>query len=300
MPVREFFHLMHIVDDFDAAEAFFGDLFSPVTFVPKHWSDLDKRFASLARVGDDFVLELMEVSTLDADQSAPLPKFRSRFGQHFHSLSWLIDDDDVQAVFDELRSSVRVVDPTGGLFPHEGPATAPRVMFTHPRDTFGQLEFMTASFGRAADPMHAPGWSSSFWHDEQPLGIQRTSHLTTMVSDLARAKEVYGLFGGRVFHEQTDDEAARAYVFVGNQTVVELAQPISADSQIAKDQQHTTDLPHAATFAVRDLDAVERHVEKLGVRVAERSGETLLLEPDDCFGALYGFTTAPVPNDPRG
>jgi hypothetical protein len=292
---------MHVVDDFDVAEAFFAELFSPVTYMPKHYSNFDKRFASLARVGDDFVLELMEPSTLEEDQSSPIPKFRSRFGQHLHSMSWLVDEDDMQAVFDKLRAGVRVVDPSGGVFPHEGPATAPLVMFTHPRDTFGQLEFMAAGeVGRNNDPLYTPEWSSSFWRDEHPLGIQRTSHLTTIVSDLDRAKEVYDLFGGRVFHERTDDEAERAYVFVGNQTVVQLARPLSTGSRIGRDQANNGDLPHSVTFTVADLEAAERHVDKLGVRVAHRAGETLMLEPDDCFGGLYGFTTATIPDDPRG
>src|SRR4051812_38161361 len=180
MPVRKFFHLMHVVDDFDAAEAFFGDLFSPLTYTPKHWSDLDKRWASLARVGDDFVLELMEPSKDEADQSSPIPKFRSRFGQHLHSMSWLVDEDDMQAVFDKIRSGVRVVNNVGGVFPHDGAATVPMVIFTHPRDTFGQLEFMAATDrGRNNDPVYEPGWSSAFWREEQPLGIQRTSHFVT-------------------------------------------------------------------------------------------------------------------------
>src|SRR5579863_562730 len=94
MPIREFYHLMLMVDDFDEADRFFEALLAPVTYMPKHWSDLDKRWASLNRVGDDFVLELMEASREPADQTAPLPKFARRFGQHLHSFAWLVDDDD--------------------------------------------------------------------------------------------------------------------------------------------------------------------------------------------------------------
>lgn len=54
MPSREFYHRMVVVDDLDAAEAHLGALFPPVTYMPKHWSD--KRWASLARVGSDFVV----------------------------------------------------------------------------------------------------------------------------------------------------------------------------------------------------------------------------------------------------
>jgi len=303
MPVREFFHLMHMVDDFDAAEAFFADLLSPTTFMAKSWSNLDKRWASLARVGDDFVLELMEPSTDPADQGSPLPKFHARFGQHWHSLSWLVDADDMQGVLDALRhDGVRVVSPQGELYPAEGPAPVGPVIFTHPKDTFGQIELMTKMENGASsnDPLFSDDWSPAFWRDEQPMGILRTSHFTVMVSDLPRAREVFGLMGGTVFHEATDAVAEHAYVFVGNQSVVDLAHPLDADSAIARDQAATTDLPHSVTFQVRDLDAVVTHASKLGVGVAERTDDTVVLDPADCHGARVSFTTVAIPNDPRG
>jgi predicted enzyme related to lactoylglutathione lyase len=301
MPVREFFHLMHMVDDFDAAAAFFDDLLTPVIFMEKSWSDLDKRWASLGRVGDDFVLELMEASRDPEDLGSPLPKFVARFGQHWHSLAWLVDEADMQGVLDSLRhGGVRVVDPMGQLYPAEGPAEVGVVMFTHPKDTFGQIELMSRrGDSRPPDPQSGDEWSPSFWRDEQPMGIVRTSHFTVMVSDLPRAREVFELLGGTVFHEASDDIAEHAYVFVGDQSVVDLAHPVTADSRLARDQAATTDLPHSVTFQVRDLDAVERHVQKLGVRIAERSADTVVLEPDDCYNALLEFTTATIPNDPR-
>ena len=50
MPIRQFFHLMLIVDDHDLAEARFAALLAPRVFQPKGWSDFDKRWASLTRV----------------------------------------------------------------------------------------------------------------------------------------------------------------------------------------------------------------------------------------------------------
>jgi catechol 2,3-dioxygenase-like lactoylglutathione lyase family enzyme len=303
MPLREFFHLMHMVDDFDAAEAFFTDLFGMQTFMAKSWSDLDKRWASLARVGEDFVLELMEASKKAEDAGSPLPKFQNRFGQHFHSLSWLVDASDMQHVLDDLRhDGVRVVNPQGEQYPLDGPAEAGMVMFTHPKDTFGQIELMAKreqTGGNFTDPLFEEGWSADYWRDDQPLGILRTSHMTVMVRDLDRAKHVFGLLGGAVFHEATDDEAEHAYVFVGKDTVVDLARPTTSDSRLAKDLEASTELPHSVTFAVRDLDAVAAHASKLGVGIAERTDDTLLLEPADTFDAVFAFTTASIPNDPR-
>jgi hypothetical protein len=58
-------------------------------------------------------------------------------------------------------------------------------------------------------------------------------------------------------------------------------------------------LPHAVMFTVRDLDSAERHVEKVGTRIAERSDDGFTLDPDDCFNAVYSFTEAGVAGDPR-
>ena len=45
---------------------------------------------------------------------------------------------------------------------------------------------------------------------------------------------------------------------------------------------------------------VEKHTDTLGIGVADRSGTTLTLNPDDCFGAVWSFTDSALPGDPRG
>ena len=51
----------------------------------------------------DFMIEVIEPSTVPGDQQAPLPKFRNRFGQHFHSLAWYVDVPDLAPLFHRLR-----------------------------------------------------------------------------------------------------------------------------------------------------------------------------------------------------
>ena len=82
--------------------------------------------------------------------------------------------------------------------------------------------------------------------------------------------------------------------------MIELAQPVSEGSRLAADLAAHGELPHSATFRVRDLAAAEHHVEKVGVRVAERDSTPLTLEPADCFGAVWSFTERDLPGDPRG
>jgi hypothetical protein len=303
MPIRQLFHVIHIVDDLDEAESRYGALLSPHVYLPKHWSDFDKRWASLAVIGPDFVLEIMQPSAVAADQGSPIPSFRRRHGQHLHSIAWYVDGRDVAPLADRIRRfGARVIDPYGST--SEDPASGEgATFFTHPKDTFGQLQFhgLLTSGSLLPDPHLAAGWSGSFWRDEHPIGIERMSHITTVVDDLDRARALFeGPLDGIVFHEATTDDRRSAFVLVGSETVVELAQPTMPGSLLGRDLAEHGALPHAVTFKVGDLGPVRRHADRVGVRVADAADTTATLDPDDMFGALVGFTTRRLPNDPRG
>ena len=124
--------------------------------------------------------------------------------------------------------------------------------------------------------------------------------MTNGVDDLDRAKQVFGdLLGGSVFHEALDGHSERAYVLVGVDTVIELARPVDPATRLARDLEANGPLPHMVTFRVRDLDAALAHLETSGVAIAERSDTTVVVDPEALFGALVGFTTQSLPNDPR-
>jgi catechol 2,3-dioxygenase-like lactoylglutathione lyase family enzyme len=300
MAILEFFHLIHIVDDEDEVDRWYDEVFTPRRFRPKHWLDVEKRWASLSMIGD-LMIEVIEPSSDAADQGAPLGRFQNRFGQHFHSLSWYVEAGGIKPLFDRLRAmGVRIAMPGGGMFP-EGDIDPGAAIFTHPKDTFGQLEFVeTAPGGHDANPRFRPGWAPDWWADTQRLGIRGVSHFTTVVADLDRAQALYeqGL-GARVLSRSASPDQESAFMLVGSETVVELARPLRAGTLLAEDLAANGQLPHSCTFPVGDLDAVERHVEKVGVGVAKRAGETLTLDPADCFGARYAFTSASVGADPR-
>jgi predicted enzyme related to lactoylglutathione lyase len=302
VPIRELFHVFHIVDDFDAATQFYNDMFAQQVSMPKSWSDFDKRTASIGQIGDDFVIEIAEPSKADEDRDAPLVRFHTRFGEHFHSIAWFVDAPDVPPLFHHLRElGIRIAKPGGGLFPNTEMTDeeVPRTLFTHPRDTFGQLEFQALG-GGPRDPRFQDGWSADYWRNEQPLRIQRTSFLTTVVPDVDVAVKLYeDAFAGKTFHREADAESERAYVFVGTETVVEFARPLDASTHRGQDLARNGGTLYGVTFVVADLDGAERHAEKCGAKVAERAGDTVVLDPATCFGAEMAFTTRRLPNDPR-
>jgi catechol 2,3-dioxygenase-like lactoylglutathione lyase family enzyme len=300
MPIREFFHLMQIVDDFDDTERRYGSLLAPDVYAPKRWSDFDLRWASLAVIGPDFVLEIMEPSKQTEHLNSPLPKFHARHGQHLHSMSWFVDDDDMTKFMDRMKAwGVRVISPYEGRT--ESPdAAPPQTFFTHPKDTFGQLEFQALSSDGHRDPHLSSEWSGAYWRDEHPLGLERTSHITTVVGDLDRACSFYDeVLDAPAFHREAGPDRRSAFVMVGTETVVELAEPTSHGSRLGKDLADHGELPHAVTFKVGDLGAVEAHVATIGMRISERSDSTIFVEPEDLSNALVGFTTRLLPGDPR-
>ena len=300
MPIREFFHLIHVVDDGDEVGAWYDEVFKPQRFIEKSWSDVEKRWASLAMIGD-FMIEVIEPGSAPEDEVMPLGRFRRRFGQHFHSLAWYVDSPDVRPLFDELRAhGVRIAKPGGGMFP-DGDVDPGPTIFTHPKDAYGQLEFVALDdFWRQRDPRFAGDWSPDFWRDDHPLGIESVAYFTTIVGDVEKARHLYeGPLHGRLLHTDTSAVAQSAFLFVGNASVVELAKPTVDDSRLAVDLAENGELLHSCTFKVVDLEAAERHIERVGVAVADRSGDGFTLEPADCFGAVYAFTSRVVPGDPR-
>jgi len=297
--IQEFFHLIHIVDDEDEVDTFYDRLFAPQRFTEKHWIESEKRWASLSMVSD-LMLEVIEPSGELSDAHMPLSKFRLRHGEHFHSLSWYLDPGDVKVVFDRLRAAgVRVAKPGGGMFP-EGDVDPGNTIFTHPKDTFGQLEFEgKRDHWLEHDPRFQTEWSTASWN-AGPLGIVRLSHMTTVVRHLERARAFYAdVLGGTILSEETSVDSRHVFVLVGPDTILDLAEPGAGGTRLAIDLAEHGELPHSATFRVRDLAATEKHVTGLGISVAERGADTITLDPADCFGALWAFTERDVPGDPR-
>ncbi len=100
-----------------------------------------------------------------------------------------------------------------------------------------------------------------------------------------------------------EDESAltgtrNSYVALG-EVVIELAQPTADDTYASRDLAANGEIHHAAAFKVADLDAAEKYLTSKGLRVSHRDDETLLFDPETTYGALYRFTSASIPNDPR-
>jgi hypothetical protein len=288
MTIGRLYHVIHVVDDLATAEKLYGSVFPYETYTYREWSDHDKRLASLSVLAENFVIELIEPSGADEDQHLALPKFGRRFGSHLHSMAWFADE--LPALADRFSAAdIRVL---GGQY---------GTIFTHPKDTFGQLQFQTGPPDvPVPDPRLVAGWSLSPANREHPLGLVRASHITTMVTDLEAAVKLYlGPLDGQLLHQADDADARRAFVLVGTDTVVELAQPVRTGTALHDDLERNGQLPHSVTFLVRDLGAAQAHLDNIGVSAVEVDGGTLLLDPVETLGARLLLTDGAVPGDPR-
>lgn len=292
--IGKLFHLTHVVNDLDAVDKWYDDVFSVTRFY-RGYEKLAGREASLIAIGD-VVMEPMMPARVAELRNQSVKKFHDRFGQHFHSIAWYADD--VQAISDRLdRDGLRLFNIVGKQIkpPHNAAA-----IWTHPRETFGQLEF--ALIGNyTIDPRLQPSWSNDFWRERHPLRVERTSHITVAVRDLPAAKRLYcETLGGRLIHEEESAGRKRsAFAAVGEDTVVELAQPLSASSPEGRDMERNGEGIHALVFKTGDLAGAKEFLESKGLRPRMEGADSIALDEAQAYGMTIGFTRRALPNDPR-
>ncbi len=117
----------------------------------------------------------------------------------------------------------------------------------------------------------------------------------------APAKRLYcDVLGGKLMHE--DESAGRkrsAFVAVGEDTVVELAQPVSSNSAEARDLEKNGEGVYALTFKTRNLARAADFLKSKRLRPEPDGTSAIVLGREQAFGMVIGFTERPIPGDPR-
>src|SRR6185312_14371828 len=140
-----------------------------------------------------------------------------------------------------------------------------------------------------------PNWSSARWRDEHPLGIEKASHLTLVVRDLPSSKKLYvDLLDGKLMHEEETAAKRSAYVAVGEDSVVELAQPLKSDTPEARDMEQNGEGIHALVFKTKNLKRATDFLKSKNLRPQESAG-IASLDRDQAFGMVIGFTERALP-----
>lgn len=291
--VGKMFHLAHLVEDLDAVDRWYDELFGCVRFY-RRYEKAAHREASLLVISD-MIMEPIQPSAAPEAAGTPLGRFKARHGNRLHSLAWYVED--IEACSRELAArGIRQVGLTGR--PVTDPAKAVAI-WTHPADTHALLEFCEPGF--AADPRLQADWVDT-WADHHPLRIQRTSHITVVVEDLDAAVAVYvDALGGTLLHrdDQHHDHDRAAFIAVGEETVIHAVAPVGTTTPEGSDLAQSGEGVHAIVFATADLDAAATFLRAKGQRLEPSGADTFFINRDDAFGLRVGFTRSPIPNDPR-
>jgi catechol 2,3-dioxygenase-like lactoylglutathione lyase family enzyme len=292
--IGKLFHLTHVVGNLAAVDQWYDEVFA-VTRYYRGYEKLAGRDASLIAIGE-VIMEPMMPARVANLQNQSVKKFHDRFGQHFHSIAWYVDDvREISAQLD--RNGLRLFNIVGKQVK---PGEESFAIWTHPKDTYGQLEF--AAIGKyTIDPRLQPAWSNNFWQQQHPLGIERASHITVVVRDLPSAKRLYcDILGGKLIHEEETASRKRgAFVAVGEDTVVELAQPLSQTSPEGREMETNGEGIYSVTFTTRDLARANAFLKSKQLRPEPDGTESIVLGKDQAFGMVVGFTQRKLPNDQR-
>jgi Glyoxalase/Bleomycin resistance protein/Dioxygenase superfamily len=297
------FHIIHMTSDLRELDRWYYDIFSVRRFMPESYMPAEKRDASLVLLGDLCIEPLAPAFAVVGWERMPLGRFFQKHGDRFHSLAWYVDED-MGDLFEKLRAAGIECRGTAGVLLTDSYLDGP--VFTHPRDTITQLEFIAApnTPGGPAmlrDPRFTAEWSASWWADYHPLQIQKVSHVTVSTFDLAKARDVYvDLLHGTVLDERDNPVhgSHSLFVLVGEDLVVELAEP-TGDGPLQSDMAKFHHGIYALTYKVRNLADAQHYLQHKDVKIAFTDGETAVTDPATTHGCVMAFTTTEIPGDPR-
>jgi catechol 2,3-dioxygenase-like lactoylglutathione lyase family enzyme len=309
------FHVIHMTDDLQTLDAWYDDVFSVHRFMKPSYMEAEVRDASLVLIGDLCIEPLAPSFHVEGWDTMPLGRFYAGRGRRWHSIAWYLDSREGMAdLFHALKEADVRLFGTGGV---RQTGEEPRgAIFTHPRDTGTQLEFVpgprkpTTKLPPAeyagpmglADPRFEPDFNPGWWSDHHPLQLVNSSHVTIAVEDLERSRAVYTeVLGGDLLYEGPVDltETTSAFVAVGDDLIVELAKPNDSSSLIGADVERFHDNLYSVTFKVRDLEGAATYLASKGIKAALNDGATLFTDPETTHGVVMGFTTRDIPNDRR-
>ena len=289
-------HAIHMGSDVPALNAFYEDVFGGMLYMgvdEPSYMPAEKRHASLLMISD-LCVETM-APDLPPDLGTPVGRFYDRFGDHWHSIGFTVED------FEGLGRHLQANDVYLGK-PGGGPMEdfeAFSYFYPHPRHVGGvMVECCSVEMPR--DPRLEDSWSSlaKLWANH-PLGAERTGWVTIGVEDIDSHLELWQrLFEVVPVYDELSPLGHRSQFVHFGDLLVELAQPLDPGSDLDDHVKRFDDMMFEVTLKVVDLERAEAHLNSKGVRTVRADSEMLLANSEDTFGARWAFTTRKIPNDP--
>jgi hypothetical protein len=294
------FHLIQVTEDYEGLDAWYKDVFGAIRFTDGRngfpYLEVEQRNATLITIASTCVEPISPAFEATGKwEKAPIGKFYQRFGQHWYSLAWHLDDP--LDLYRTLRDrEVRFFGQGGAA----GEPTADDPLFTHPKDTVCALEFMdrkSSLLGDLPDPRFTdPGYDSIDWATRTPLGLVDLAYLTVTCKDLDRGKTVFvDWLGGDLLGESSSALTGTQDVYVRlGESVVQLSKPLEEGSLAGADVAKNGETLHAVAWQVRDLAQAKEFLASKGVQALDQDEHTLLADPAGTFGSYFRFTDKSV------
>jgi catechol 2,3-dioxygenase-like lactoylglutathione lyase family enzyme len=291
--IGKLFHLTPLVDSLPDAEYFFNSVFSPLC-MQRNYSAHWHRHAAIYIIAETSIEPMEVLPPRAGEEATSWYRYTQRYGMRVHNMAFYVDNiDDLERRLN--AAGVRTTDAGSG-----------NTVFCHPKDTPGMLEFFPDSYEttRAVDPRTRPEWApfrDAYW-SSHPLGLQRMSHITAVVKDLAAAEKFYvDVLDAVPLPDQpaTLPDAASRYVAVGEDTIVELLSPGEDDSRAARDLAQAGESVIGVTFTVRDIPHALDWLGFTPAHVATSTEHEIVLDVERTWGCEYRFTDRVLTGDPR-
>lgn len=273
------FHVSHVVDDLDAAVAWYGEVFAPQV-----WQRTELLGSGLALL---VIGDLVMMPMQPAPESG-FARFRARSGERLHSLAVYVDEPE--PLIEQLRGDGYYLrgfmgnaldNPQDEIWTK--PGESPMVMeFFQPRESMG-------------DPrLEEPDWSPAPWRDDHPMRIAGSVH-TCITADAATATAFFtDTLPGTVVHRgETPYGTDSTFVRLGDQVTIEVAQPTDPAGAAAADLA-AGGTYHAVTLTVGDLESAVAHAEAKGIGVERPAAGHAVLDPADTLGVRFRLTDRAV------
>jgi catechol 2,3-dioxygenase-like lactoylglutathione lyase family enzyme len=118
---------------------------------------------------------------------------------------------------------------------------------------------------------------------------------------MTKAKRLYcDVLGGLLIHEERVPERKEsAFVAVGDDTVVELALPLSTDGVEGRELATYGEGINSLIFRTNNLERARAFLRAKQHREEADGPDTIMLDAEQAFGMRLGFTRRDLPNDPR-
>ncbi|MBW8827341.1 MAG: VOC family protein [Acidobacteria bacterium] len=298
------YHVIHLGEDVNALTEWYREVFDADVWwgdPEPNYSGLEKRYATMLDVSDLCVEPMAPEDPADA--AAPVARSFSRYGRHFHSVAFMVDD--IYGFAQHLLDRGVYIGKPGGGRMEEVPDDIV-YFYPSPRDV-GGLMVQVTRFGSMngpavdPDPRMQDDWEERRKHwSEGPIGIERLAYVTVGVRDLEASRKTFqDLWLAEPVWEGEDlgRGVDSCFLQLGH-LLIELAEPHRNDSHLARHVEQFGDLIYGVTFKVKDVDQAGRHLTSKGVRSRLLTHAVLAAEPDDCHGGTFFFASETVPGDP--